>query len=88
MFYLSSFIRLTWLTVGACPVFVAVYTEREIRVSTQKRTVLISGHVSSIHVRIVQQLLPVPFRSVPERSGFSSIPCLASHFMTLWVGLV
>ena len=65
-----------WLPDGACPVFVAV-TERKIRVRILAQTVVInviSGHVSSVYVRIVYQLLPVPFRSVPDRSGFSSIP--------------
>ena len=65
----QQFIRFTWLSPGACPVFVAA-TEREIRVRTLRQTVsltLISGYVSSVHVRIVHQLLPVPFRSVPFR---------------------
>ena len=50
--------------LGACPVFVAS-----------------TGHqffqrLSGVHVHIGHQLLPVPFSSVPERSGFSSIPSL------------
>ena len=53
-----------WLSARACPVF----AERKIRVRTLTKTVLISGHVSSILVRIVHQLLP--FRSVP----FLSVP--------------
>ena len=63
----QQFIRFTWLSPGACPVFVAA-TERKIRVRTLRQTVsltlltLISGYVSSVHVRIVHQLLPVPFR--------------------------
>ena len=43
MSYLSSFIRFTWLSVGVCPVFVAV-TEREIRVRTHRQTVLINAN--------------------------------------------
>ena len=57
----------TWLSAGACLVFVAV-TEREIRVCTPRQTVLISDHVSSAYACIVHQLLPVPFRSVPFHS--------------------
>ena len=38
MSYLSSYIRLTWLSTGACPVFVAV-TEREFRVRTLRQIV-------------------------------------------------
>ena len=69
MSYLSSFIRLTWLTVGAYPVFVAV-TEREIRVRTYRQTVLINANFWPR----VQHQHPycatitsgsVPFRSVP-----------------------
>ena len=57
------YIRLTCLYVGASHVFVAV-TEREIGVCTRRRTVLrISGHVSSIHVHIVQ-LLPAVVAAV------------------------
>ena len=40
--YLSSFIRFTWLSAGACPVFVAA-TEREIRVRTLRQTVPINA---------------------------------------------
>ena len=71
MSYLSSFIRLTWLSIGACPIFVAV-TKRE-----HRRTVLINAnfwpHVKH-YVRVVQQLLTVPFPSVPIRSGFYTFP--------------
>ena len=49
MSYLSSFIRLTWLSVSACPIFVAV-TEREIGVRTHRRTVPIMYYI--IHVPI------------------------------------
>ena len=75
----QQFIRLTWLSVGACPVFVAV-TECEIRVRTHRRTVLINANFwlrVQHHVRIVQQLLPVPFRSVP---GFILSRLITSKF--------
>ena len=42
--------------------------------------------ISGVHVRIVQQLLLVPFRSVPERSGFSTIPVgLRPDLLNVWL---
>ena len=59
----QQFIRLKWLSVGTCPVFVAV-TEPEIVVQTHRRTVLISGHVlynSYFRFRSVLGFIPSPF---------------------------
>ena len=49
--------------LGACPVFVAG-TGREMS-SPYRDELTLTHRVSGIHVRIVHQLLPVPFRSVP-----------------------
>ena len=43
MSYLCSSKHFTWLSVGACPVFLAV-TECKIRVHTRRRTVLINAN--------------------------------------------
>ena len=63
--------------LGACPVFVAG-TGREISSPyIDKPGILtpIFRSISGVHVRIVQQLLPVPFHCIP---GFpASLPCIA-----------
>ena len=65
--------------VGACPVFVAG-TEREISspyIDKPGTLTPIFHSISSVHVRIVQQLLPVPFRSIPFHSVPGFIPSLS-----------
>ena len=69
MSYLSSFIRLTWLSVGASPIFVAV-TECEIGVRTRRRTVLINANfwLRVQHPRPYCTTITsgsIPFRSIP-----------------------
>ena len=56
--------------LGVCPVFVAG-TGRE---NSSPYLDELTHGVSGVHVCIVHQLLPVPFRSVPFRSGFYSFP--------------
>ena len=64
--------------LGACPVFVACTGRETSSPYIDKPGILtpIFRSISGVHIRIVQQLLPVPFRSGPECSGFSSIPVL------------
>ena len=72
MSYLSSFIRLTWLSASACPVFVAV-TECEFRVRTLRQAVtnFLATCLASTSVLCINYFR---FHSVPEHSRFSSIP--------------
>ena len=62
--------------LGACPVFVAG-TGRKMS-SPYRDDLTLTHRVSGVHVHIVHQLLPVPFRSVPFRSvpGFIASPRL------------
>ena len=62
--------------LGACPVFVAG-TGREMS-SPYRDELTLTHRVSGVHVRIVHQLLPVPFRS-----GFYSFPQLANVSQTV-----
>ena len=52
--------------LGACPVFVAGIGHEVISPYIVKPGILIPlfYSISSVHVRIVQQLLPAPFRSI------------------------
>ena len=65
----QQFIRFTWLSAGACPVFVAA-TEREIRVRTLRQAVLINANFWP-RVQCPRPYCAsitsgsVPFRSVP-----------------------
>ena len=68
MSYLSSFIRLTWLSVGACPIFIAD-TERDIGVRTHRQTNANSSHVSSVtSVLCINyfRFRSIPFLSIPD----------------------
>ena len=74
MFY--NFGVALYCLLGACPVFVAGTGCEISSPYIDKPGILtpIFRSASSVHVRNVQQLLPVLFRSVPECSGFSRIP--------------
>ena len=71
--YLSSFIRLMWLSADTCPVFVAV-TEREIRVHTHRWTVLINANFQPRVQHSRQYCTTITSSSVPFHSGFYTFP--------------
>ena len=74
--------------LGVYPVFVAGTGRETSSPYIDKPGILtpIFRSISGVHVRVVQQFLPVPFRSVPERSGFSSMgPFPASFWRMLFV---
>ena len=76
---------MTWLSVGAFLVFVAVYTEQEIRVRTQKRTVLINANFWPFVQHPHPYCTTITSRSVP----FLRVPGFpASHYRPLSEHLV
>ena len=64
--------------LGACPVFVAGTGREMSSPYTDKPGILtpIFRSISSVHVRVVQQLLPVPFHFIPFHSVPGFIPSL------------
>ena len=65
-----------WLSVGACPVFVAV-TEREIRVHTHRQTVLINANFGQRVQHPRPYYATITSGSVPFRVLYLSSP---AHF--------